>query len=695
MKKVSIAEMLINNRDVLITTMIVMIVLMMIIPIPAVLMDLLLSFNIALSLTVFLISLYTLKPLDFSIFPSLLLITTLFRLSLNISTTRLVLLNGYAGRVIESFGNFVIGGNYIVGFVVFLIVIVVNFMVITQGANRVAEVAARFTLDAMPGKQMAIDADLNAGIITEEEAKKTRREISQQADFYGAMDGASKFVRGDAIAGILIVVINLIGGFAIGVFQQKMAFAEALQRYALLTVGDGIVTQIPALLISVATGMIVTRASSDSNLGNQISFQFLSQPRAIAIGGGIVFLMGFLPGMPKAAFFAIGGLLLGLSYLQFRRIKKDVVKKKQQEEEIERQEAQSPDDYKDVLKVESIEIELGYELVNIVESGEHGNLSFRIDLIRKQIISETGFIVPPIRIRDNIQLADNHYMIKIKGLDIAENELFINDFLILNPENTGFEIDGKDTIEPVFDLPARWINARDKQVADMKGYTVIDPVSLLVTHLTEIIKEYASDLLGLQDVQGLLDRLSETNSVVVKEVIPSLISLSDLTLILKNLLKERIPIRNLAAILETISSRAKATKNVELLTEYVRQGLSRSITKMYENPPGSLSVIVIDPEIEQKVIDSLQQTEHGIRCVLDPEYVKNLMNKIEEEAKRISMQGFIPIIICLAPVRSQLQQISERIKPKVVVLSYDEIIQDVKIEPVGMIRFREFARSKA
>ncbi len=695
MKKVSIAEMLITNRDVLITTMIVMIVLMMIIPIPAVLMDLLLSFNIALSLTVFLISLYTLKPLDFSIFPSLLLITTLFRLSLNISTTRLILLNGYAGRVIDSFGNFVIGGNYIVGFVVFLIVIVVNFMVITQGANRVAEVAARFTLDAMPGKQMAIDADLNAGIITEEEAKKTRREISQQADFYGAMDGASKFVRGDAIAGILIVVINLIGGFAIGVFQQKMAFAEALQRYALLTVGDGIVTQIPALLISVATGMVVTRASSDSNLGNQISFQFLSQPRAIAIGGGIVFFMGFLPGMPKAAFFGIGGLLLGLSYLQFRRIKKDIVKKRQQDEEIERLEAQSPDDYKDVLKVESIEIELGYELVNIVESGEHGNLSFRIDLIRKQIISETGFIVPPIRIRDNIQLADNHYMIKIKGLDVAENELFINDLLILNPENTGFEIDGKDTIEPVFDLPARWINARDKQVADMKGYTVIDPVSLLVTHLTEIIKEYAGDLIGLQDVQDLLDRLSETNSVVVKEVIPNLISLSDLTLILKNLLKERIPIRNLAAILETISSRARTTKNVELLTEYVRQGLSRSITKMYENPPGSLSVIVIDPEIEQKVIDSLQQTEHGIRCVLDPEYVKNLMNKIEEEAKRISMQGFIPIIICLAPVRSQLKQISERIKPKVVVLSYDEIIQDVKIEPVGMIRFREFARSKA
>jgi flagellar biosynthesis protein FlhA len=694
MKKISIPALLIANRDILITLLILMVIMMMIIPIPAILMDFLLSVNIALSIIIFLISLYTLRQLDFSIFPSMLLVATLFRLSLNISTTRLILLNGFAGRVIESFGNFVIGGNYIVGFVIFLILIVVNFMVITQGANRVAEVAARFTLDAMPGKQMAIDADLNAGILTDEEAKIARRDISRQADFYGAMDGASKFVKGDAIAGILIVVINLIGGFAVGMLQQKLTLLEALKKYALLTVGDGIVTQIPALLISVATGMIVTRATSDSNLGEQISVQFLSQPRALGIGGAIVFLMGFLPGLPKPAFFIIGIGLVTVAYTQYRRIKRDSARKKEVDDEIAVNEMAAADDYEEILKIDDIEIELGYELVSIVESGEQGNLSLRIDLIRKQIISETGFIVPPIRIRDNMQLPDNHYVIKIKGVDIVENDLFINDFLILNPENTGFEIDGKDTIEPVFNLPARWINAKSKQLADIKGYTVIDPVSLLVTHLTEIIKEYASDLLGLQDVQKLLDRLSNTNPVVVKEVIPNLISLSDLTLILKNLLKERIPIKNLATILETISSRAKMTKNIELLTEYVRQGLARSITKMYENPPGVLSVIVIDPEIEQRIMDSLQQTEHGIRCILDPEYVKNLMSKIEEESKKISIQGFVPVILCLASVRSQLKQISEPIKPKVIVLSYDEIIHDIRIEPIGMIRLREFSKAK-
>ena len=695
MKKFSLITLLVSNRDVLITLMIVMIVLMMIIPLPAFLLDFLLSFNIALSIVIFLISLYTLKALDFSIFPSVLLISTLFRLSLNISTTRLILLNGYAGKVIQSFGNFVIGGNFIVGIVVFVILIIVNFVVITQGASRVAEVAARFTLDAMPGKQMSIDADLNAGILSDEDAKKQRKEISRQAEFYGAMDGASKFVRGDATAGILIVVINLIGGVAIGAIQQKLPIMEALQKYALLTVGDGIVTQIPALLISVATGMIVTRAASDSNIGDQISLQFLAQPRAISIAGVVVFLVGFLPGMPKVAFFAIGLVLVGIAFLQFRRIKKDMATKKLETEELAKLEALPADDYEEVLKVDSIEIELGYELVSIVESGDHGNLSFRIDLIRKQIISETGFIVPPIRIRDNIQLQDNHYVVKIKGVEITENELFINDFLILNPDNTGFEIEGKDTIEPVFNLPARWISAKNRQLADIKGYTVIDPVSLLVTHLTEIIKEYASDLFGLQDVQKLLDRLSETNPVVVKEVIPNLISLSDLALVLKNLLNERIPIKNLATILETISSKARVTKNVEVLTEYVRQGLARSITKMYENPPGSLSVIVVDPEVEQKVIDSLQQTENGIRSVLDPEYVKNLMTKIEEEAKRISIQGFVPIILCLTPVRSQFKQIAERIKPKVVVLSYDEIINDIKIEPVGMLRFREFSKTRA
>ncbi len=679
-----------RNTDIVITFLIVAVILMMIVPIPPSFMDLLLAFNISLSLIMFLISLYTLKPLDFSIFPSLLLISTLFRLSLNISTTRLILTGGFAGQVIETFGNFVIGGNLVVGLVVFLILVVVNFIVITQGANRVAEVAARFTLDAMPGKQMAVDADLNAGAITEEEAKIERGNIAKQADFYGAMDGASKFVKGDAIVGIIIVLINVVGGLAIGVLQQGMDINEALQRYSLLAVGDGLVSQIPALLISVATGMVVTRAASDSNLSQQLSLQFLAQPRALSIAAGVIFLLGFLSGMPKVPFFLIGGLLGIVSVFQLRKMKKEKAMKQQLADDEEREAITVVDEFDEAIRVDLVEVELGYGLISIVDSKDYGNLTARIDLVRKQIITETGFVAPPIRIRDNMQISDNHYRIKIKGVEIAENELNIDSYLILNPSGEEFEIDGVDTQEPVYALDARWISASNKDIAEAKGYTVIDPVSLLVTHLTEVLKEYSSEIFGLKDAQKFLDKLKEVNSVVVDEVLPNLISLSDFHMILKNLLKERIPIKDLTSILETISSKAKLTKNIDYLTEFVRQGLARSITKMFENPPGVLSVIVVDPEIEQKILESTHQTEHGSKCVIDPEYVKDLIAKIEDESKRVSSLGYMPIVICLSPVRQQIRQISDRVKPKVVVLSYDEIIQDIKIEPIGILRFRDF-----
>jgi flagellar biosynthesis protein FlhA len=685
----SFPGILMNNLDVLITFMIVGVILMMIIPIPPALMDALLGMNIALSMTIFLISLYTLKPLDFSIFPSLLLVATLFRLSLNISTTRLILLNGYAGGVINAFGHFVIGGNFIVGFVVFLILVIVNFVVIIQGANRVAEVAARFTLDALPGRQMSIDADLNAGVITEEEAKKERREIGRQADFYGAMDGASKFVKGDAIAGVIIVLINLFGGFGIGMLQQNLTFTEALQKYSLLTIGDGLVSQIPALLISVSTGLVVTRAVSDSNMSRQILIQFMAQPKALGISAAIIAMFGFISGMPKIPFFVIGGMLGVLSLFQSRRLRKEADQKKQLQREMEMKSIEdSKDEFDQDLYLDLIEVELGYGLISIAGSDDHENLSVRINLIKKQIVSETGFIVPPIRIRDNIRLEENRYRIKIKGTEVAENELHINKFMVLDPSGEGFDIKGEDTVEPVFGLPARWIDADRKGEAEEKGLTVIDPVSLLVTHLTEVIKEYANEILGVQDVQKLLDKLSKYNPVVVNEVIPKVIALSELHLILRNLLKERIPIKDLTTILETISTKAKLTKNIDLLTEFARQGLARSITKMYENPPGVLSAIVVDPEVEQKIMDSIQQGEQGVKCVMDPEYIKELTNKIKLESKRVSLQGLTPIIISLAPVRLQLRQISERIKPGVVVLSYDEIIQGIKIEPVGMISFK-------
>ncbi len=685
----SFPGILMNNLDVLITFMIVGVILMMIIPIPPALMDALLGMNIALSMTIFLISLYTLKPLDFSIFPSLLLVATLFRLSLNISTTRLILLNGYAGGVINAFGHFVIGGNFIVGFVVFLILVIVNFVVIIQGANRVAEVAARFTLDALPGRQMSIDADLNAGVITEEEAKKERREIGRQADFYGAMDGASKFVKGDAIAGVIIVLINLFGGFGIGMLQQNLTFTEALQKYSLLTIGDGLVSQIPALLISVSTGLVVTRAVSDSNMSRQILIQFMAQPKALGISAAIIAMFGFISGMPKIPFFVIGGMLGVLSLFQSRRLRKEADQKKQLQREMEMKSIEdSKDEFDQDLYLDLIEVELGYGLISIAGSDDHENLSVRINLIKKQIVSETGFIVPPIRIRDNIRLEENRYRIKIKGTEVAENELHINKFMVLDPSGEGFDIKGEDTVEPVFGLPARWIDADRKGEAEEKGLTVIDPVSLLVTHLTEVIKEYANEILGVQDVQKLLDKLSKYNPVVVNEVIPKVIALSELHLILRNLLKERIPIKDLTTILETISTKAKLTKNIDLLTEFARQGLARSITKMYENPPGVLSAIVVDPEVEQKIMDSIQQGEQGVKCVMDPEYIKELTNKIKLESKRVSLQGLTQIIISLAPVRLQLRQISERIKPGVVVLSYDEIIQGIKIEPVGMISFK-------
>ncbi len=687
-----------KNTDILVTFLIIFVVLMMIIPIPASFMDFLLGVNIALSLSIFLICIYTLKPLDFSIFPSLLLVATMFRLSLNISTTRLILLDGYAGRVINAFGSFVVGGNFIVGFVIFLILVIVNFIVIIQGANRVAEVAARFTLDALPGKQMSIDADLNAGIISEEEAKEARKEISSQADFYGAMDGASKFVKGDAIAGVIIVIINLVGGLAIGMLQRGMPFDQALQTYSLLTIGDGLISQIPALLISIATGLIVTRATSDSNLSKQISLQFLAQPKALAIAASIVFFIGFLPGMPRIAFFLLGAIIGTIAYFQSRKLKREKEEKEQMEQELEKQALEpAKDEIEQALYLDLVEVELGYGLLNLVESNEYGDLSARIELIKKQMTQETGFIVPSIRIRDNIQLDDSHYRIKIKGVEVAENKLLVDRLMVLNPTGKEFEVEGKDTKEPVFGLDARWIDPKHKTMAEEKGYTIIDPVTLMVTHLTEVIKHNAGEILGIADVQNLLDKLTKHNPVVVKEVIPKKIELSELHLILKNLLNERIPIKDLTTILETLLSKSKLTRNADLLTEYVRQGLARSITNMYQNPPGTLSVIVIDPDIEQTILNSLKQDEHSISSSLDPESINRIMGKIKKEAEAVSSQGFIPIILCLAPVRLHIRQIAERVKPNIVVLSYEEITQDVKIEPIGIVKFenKEKVRSSS
>ncbi len=679
--------LLTKNVDILVTFLIIFIILMMIIPIPPVVMDVLLGFNISLSFIIFLICIYTLKPLDFSIFPSILLIATMFRLSLNISSTRLILLNGYAGNVINSFGNFVVRGNFIVGFIIFLILVIINFVVIIQGANRIAEVAARFTLDALPGKQMSIDADLNAGIITEDEARKQREAIALQADFYGAMDGASKFVKGDAIAGLVIVIVNLFGGLAIGVIQRGLSFSEALKTYSLLTVGDGLVSQIPALLISVATGLIVTRASSDSNLSKQISIQFLAQPKAIGIAAAVIFLVGLLPGMPKIAFFLLGGVIGVIAYFQSKKLKKQKdLEEIQKIEEEKKALVESYDEIEQALYLDIIELELSFSLITIVESKDFGDLANRIDLIKKQITSESGFIVPQIRIRDNIQLEDNSYRIKIKGIEVAKGKIYPDKIMILNPENTGFDIEGIDDKEPVFGLESRWIDSKNKYLAEEYGYTVIDPVTVLVTHIAEIIKEFAYDILGIADVQNLLDKLSKYNPIVVKEVIPNKIELSELHLILKNLLKERIPIKDLTTILETLLIKAKITKNTDILTEYVRQSLARSITNLYQNPPGVISAIIVDPDIEQNILNSLKQDEFNIRLILNPEMLNNIIEEIRKVVANVLSKGLTPIILCLSPVRPHLKQMADRVKSNIVVLSYEEITEDVKIEPIGIIR---------
>ena len=682
--------LVLKHTDVLVTMLIVMIILMMVIPVPPVMMDVLLGINISLSFIIFLICIYTLKPLDFSIFPSLLLIATLFRLSINISSTRLILLDGYAGNVINSFGNFVIRGNFIVGFIIFLILVIVNFVVIIQGANRIAEVAARFTLDALPGKQMSIDADLNAGIISDEEAKKAREKIGQQADFYGAMDGASKFVKGDAIAGLIIVIVNLFGGLAIGVIQRGIPFNDALETYALLTVGDGLVSQIPALLISIATGLIVTRAASDISLSKQISIQFLAHPKAIGIAAVVIGLVGFLPGMPKIAFFSLAAVIGFTAFMQARKLKRQKEQEIRQAQEIEIKEIEAQyDEIEQALYLDMLEIELGYSLVSLADSKEFGDLVARIDLIKKQITQETGFIVPAIRVRDNIQLSDNAYKIKIKGIEVAEGYLYTDRIMILNPDGDGFDIEGFDTKEPVFNLEARWIQTKDKNLAEEKNYTVIDPITLLVTHVSEIIKDYAYEILGIADVQNLLDKLTKHNAVVVKEVIPKKLELSELHVILKNLLRERIPIKDLATILEALLIRSKTTKNTDILTEYVRQSLARSITNIYQNPPGVISAIVVDPDIEQVILNSLKQDEHNVRSVLNPELVNQIIEKIGQATSAVSAKGFTPIILCLSPIRPHMRQMAERVKSNIVVLSYEEITEDVKIEPVGIVRLNK------
>ncbi len=686
----TLVQKLTTQKDLLIAIGVVGILGMIIIPLPPPMLDLFFATNISLSIIILLLTMYIKKPLELSVFPSLLLITTLFRLALNISSTRSILLHAYAGEIINTFGKFVVGGNYVVGMVVFLIIVVIQFVVITNGAQRVAEVAARFTLDAMPGKQMSIDADLNAGLIDEAEARRRREEIAKEANFYGAMDGASKFVRGDAVAGIIITFINIMAGVIIGVMQLGMSADEALKRYALLTVGDGLVAQIPALIISTATGILVTRASAESNLGADVSTQFTSNPRILGFVSLILFGLALVPGLPKFPFFFLS-MLSGLtSYaLQREEVRKEEEEQKVLEEEEAAKKPSPPQEEETVesfLQVDPMELEIGYSLIPIVDPEQGGDLLNRITIVRKQIAMDLGIIVPPIRIRDNVQLRPNSYQIKIRGVKVAEGEIMPGYYLAMNPGTAEKKIPGIETREPTFGLPAIWIKEEEREEAELAGYTVVDGTSVISTHLTEVIKRYAHELLTREDVKRLIENVKKNYPAVVEELIPEVMSIGEVQKVLKNLLREQVSVRDMVTILETLGDYAPQVKDIDLLTEYVRIALSRSIVSRYLDENGELWIITLDPELEKQISNSIQKTEEGSYLALEPRFAQKFLQALSKEMERASSTGHQPVLVCAPNLRRYIKLFTERVLPNLVVLSYNEINTDVNLKTVGMVR---------
>ncbi|SHJ43685.1 flagellar biosynthesis protein FlhA [Tepidibacter formicigenes] len=675
-----------KSGDIIVTIGIIGIILMIIIPVPLFALDILLSLNISFSLLILLIAIYNKEALEFSIFPSLLLITTMFRLALNITSTRYILGTGSAGDVIEAFGNFVMGGNALVGFIVFIIIVIIQFMVITKGAERVSEVGARFTLDAMPGKQMAIDADLNSGLIDEKEARDRRKKIQMEADFYGAMDGASKFVKGDAIAGIIIAVINILAGFIMGIAFQKLSIQEAITRFTLLTVGDGLVSQIPALLISTATGIVVTRAASESNLGEDVINQLFKQPKIMFIISGVLFFLAITP-LPFIPYFALSVIFLILGFY----LRKSADISEVGEEEIEKEgtdvdveEIRKPENVLPLLQVDPIELEFGYGIIPLADKSQGGDLFDRLVMIRRQCAIEMGIIVPMIRLRDNIQLEANEYIIKIKGVEIAKGEIVFDHYLAMNPGMAEGEISGIDTIEPAFGLPAKWIDEKERERAEILGYTVVDPPSIISTHLTEVIKKFSHELLGRQEVKMLIDNLKESSPALVEEVIPNLLSLGDIQKVLSNLLKEGVTIRNLSTIMETLADYGAITKDTDTLTEYVRQSLFRTITKQFI-PNNEAKVITLDPNLEKIIMDSLQPTETGNYLALDPQISQRLVSSLSKEVEKLLSIGEQPIIVTPPIIRLYFKRFIEQISDDIIVLSYNEVDPKVKIKSIGMV----------
>ncbi len=675
---------LFRNSSAMMALGVIGILLVMMIPLPPFILDILLSFSIALSIIIMLMSMYILKPLDFSAFPSVLLIVTLMRLSLNVASTRLILLHGSegtgaAGQVIKAFGTFVVGGNYVVGLIVFAVLVLINFVVITKGSTRVAEVSARFTLDAMPGKQMSIDADLNAGLISDKEARLRRSEIEREANFYGAMDGASKFVRGDAVAGIIIVLVNIIGGLIIGVVQQGMEVTQAAKTYILLTVGDGLVTQVPALIVSTAAGMLVTRTTSTADLGQDVQKQIFTQPRAIATASALLFVFALIPGMPKVSFVLVSALIGVLAYNVFQRTK---VKTEEVEELPAAPVAETEEN---LTPLDKMGLEVGYGLISLVDVQQGGELLQRIKTLRKQLAAEMGFIIPSVHIRDNLQLKPNRYAVYLKGVEIASGELMMGHYLAITHDDQGGKVMGVKTTEPAFGLPAVWVPEAQKEDAQAKGYVVVDPATVITTHLTEVIKAQADELLGRQEVQALVDNLALHYPKVVEELVPKAVSISILQRVLQRLLRERVSIRDLLAVLETLADYVSITRNVDILTGYVRQALSRTITRQYQDQEGNVNVVMLSPNIEDTISQSIQHTELESFVSPDPNMVKKLIGSLQRLIANFEATGLSPVILCSPLVRCHLRKILEKFIPNVVVLAHNEITRDVNIKSFGVV----------
>lgn len=681
-----------QHSDILVVLAVLLIVVMMVLPLPPLLLDLLLALNISLAMLILLLTMNIRGALQFSIFPSLLLITTLFRLALNVSTTRLILLEGYAGEIILSFGNFVIGGNYVVGMIVFLILVVIQFIVITKGAERVAEVAARFTLDAMPGKQMSIDADLNSGLIDEKEARRRRADIEREADFYGAMDGASKFVRGDAIASIIIVLIDIIGGFAVGVGQRGLPFDQALQIYTLLTVGDGLVTQIPALLVSTATGILITRAASENNLGQDMGRQMLAQPHVLLIAAGALVFFGIMPGLPTVPFFALAAVFGALGYgLQRAAITREAAADEREAAEAEAEQeaaAHGPESVLPLLQTDLIELEIGYNLIPLVDQEQGGDLLQRITLIRRQLALELGIVVPSIRIRDNMQLAPGEYLIKVKGIEAGRGELMLNHYLAMDSSGNGNAVDGIPTREPAFGMPALWIPAERREQAELAGYTVVDPSSVLATHLTEVLRRFAPDLLGRQEVKMLLDRMREDFPAVVDELYPDLLTLGEIQKVLQGLLAEGVPIRDMVTILETLADGARVSRDPDYLLAQVRQALKRQISRLYSQD-GVLHAVTLSGSLEAELFEALEAAGNGAELAWPAPRVQTFYRRLANLIEAAAARGHQAVLLVAPPLRWPLRRLTERVLAQVPVVAFNEIAADVKVQSAGVVTLND------